>query len=72
MEGLSLDLTQAAKSIEVRKHLDFVITGWLEIKTGWLDELNVEQEMKNVACGDNWFLLVVAWLVLVENEEISY
>ena len=74
MEGLALDLTQAAKSIKVRNYLDFVISGWLEMKIGWLNSLNVEQEMKNVACGDHWIFLVVAWLVLrrVENEEISY
>ena len=28
VEGLSLDLAQAAKSIEVRRHLDFIISGY--------------------------------------------
>ena len=74
MEGLSLDLTQAAKSSEARRYLEFVISGLFKMKIGWLDNVNLEQEMKNISCGDNWVLLVVAWLVLrrVDNEEISY
>ena len=74
MEGLSLDLTEAAKSSEAKSYLEFVILGWFKMKIGWLDNLKLEQEMKNPVCGDHWILLVVAWLVLrrVENEEISY
>ena len=36
MEGLSLDLTQAAKSSGVKKYLDFVISGWYKKKIGWI------------------------------------
>ena len=68
------DLTQAGKSSEVRRYLEFVISGWVKMKIGWLNNVNLEQEMKDLACGDHWILPVVAWLVLrrVDNEEISY
>ena len=71
---LSLDLTQAAKSIEVRRYLEFVISVWLKMKIGWLNNVNLEKEMINLVCGDHWISLVVAWLVLrrVDNDEISY
>ena len=74
MEGLSLDLTQAAKRNEVRRYLKFVILGWFKMKIEWIDNVNLEQEMKNLACGDHWILSVVTWPVLrkVKNEEISY
>ena len=44
------------------------------MKIGWLDNVNLEQEMRNIACGDHWILPVVAWPVqrMVENGEISY
>ena len=51
MEGLSLDLTQAAKSSEARRYLGFVISGLFKMKIGRLDNVNLEQEMKNLACG---------------------
>ena len=74
MEGLSLDLTQTAKSSEGGRYLKFVILDWFKMKIGWLDNVNLEQEMKNLACGYHWILPVVAWPVLrrVENQEISY
>ena len=75
MEGLSLDLTQAAKSNEAGSYLKFmVLLGWFKMKIEWLDNQNLEQELKNLACGNHWILSVVAWPVLgrVENEEISY
>ena len=34
MEGLSLDLTQAAKSSEARRYLEFVISGLFKKKIG--------------------------------------
>ena len=44
------------------------------MKIGWLDNVNLEQETKNLACGDHWIFIVMIWLVLirVENKEISY
>ena len=74
MEGLSLDPTQAAESSEVKRNLEFVVSDWFKIKIGWLNNVDLEQEMKNLACGDPWILLVVTGLKLrrVENEETSY
>ena len=34
MEGFSLDLTQAVKSSEARRYLEFVILGWFKMKIG--------------------------------------
>ena len=72
-ERLFSDLTQTGKNSEVRRYLEFVISGWLKMKIGWLNNVNLEQEVKDLACGDHWILLVVSWLVLrrVDNEEIS-
>ena len=74
MEGPALDLAQATKSSKGRRYLKFLILGWFKMEIGWLDNVNLEQEMKTLACGDHWILPVVAWPVLrrVENEEISY
>ena len=74
MQGLSLHLTQAAKSSDGKRYLEFIVLRRFKMKIGWLDNVNLEQEMKNLACGDHWILPVVACPVLrrVENEEISY
>ena len=74
MEGLSLDPTQAAESSEVKRNLEFVVSDWFKIKIGRLNNVDLEQEMKNLAYGDPWILLVVTGLKLrrVENEETSY
>ena len=74
MEVLFLDLTQAVKSREGRRHLEYIVSGWFKMKFGWLGNVNLDQEMKNIASDDHWILLVVAGLVLtrVEHEETSY
>ena len=40
----------------------------------WPTNVNLEQEINNLACGDHWILLAVVQLVLrkADNEEISY
>ena len=60
MEGISLDLTQTTESREVGRNLGFVISGWFKMKIGWPVSIDLEQGIKNLACGGHWILIAVA------------
>ena len=66
--------TSCKKCGRVWECFKFVNSDWFNVKIIWPYNLNLEQEMKNLACGYQWILLVVTRLVRrrVETEEINY
>ena len=53
MERHSLDLLRAVKNIVGCENVEFVIESWCGVKIVWLYNIKLEQEMRNLACGDH-------------------
>ena len=69
MEKLSSDLLRAVKNIVgCESFRNFLTASWCKVKIVWLYNLKVEQGMRNLACGDQWILLVVTRLVVRRTE----
>ena len=85
MEKFSLDLPWAVENRECALEVGCggVFRSWvrgicnynmIQGENLWLYKLQLEQAMRNLACGDQLILLMVIWLVLtrVRTVEISY
>ena len=56
-----------------RERVEFVIAGWSKVEFYDVYNLELEQVMRSLTCGDQQILFMVIWLGMtgVETEEIS-